>query len=89
MKFIAEHTQNVVALWSSIVNSSCINHNLDGIGFEQLRVASSTSPGQEQFSVEELSPWLVHVSGTLFHKTLEISQTEKLLNELLRHIILN
>ena len=55
---------------------------LGGTGFKQL--ASSTSPGYELFSVKELSPWLVHASGTLFHNTLQISQTEELLNELLR-----
>ena len=64
-------------------------HYLNGIGYEQLRVASSTSTGQELFSVKELSSWLVHASRTLFHKTLQISQTEKLLNGLLRRIILN
>ena len=41
--------------------------------------ASSTSPGQELLSVKELFPWLVHASETLFHKTLQTSQTEKLL----------
>ena len=30
-----------------------------------------------------------HASGTLFHKTLQTPQTETLLNEFLRHIILN
>ena len=64
-------------------------HYLDGIGFEQLPGDSSTSPVQELFSVKELSLWLVNASGTLFHKTLQTSQIEKLLNELLRHIILN
>ena len=48
-------------------------HYLDGTGFELLRVTSSTSPGQELFSVKELSPWLVT-------KRLQTSQTEKLLN---------
>ena len=43
----------------------------------------------ELFSVKELSPWLVHANGTLFHKTLQTLQTEMLLNEILGHIILN
>ena len=34
---------------------------------------------------ERASTWLVHASGKLFHKTLQTSQTEKLLDELLRH----
>ena len=40
---------------------------------------------QELFSEKELSPWLVHSSGTLFHKTLHTLQIDKLLNVLLRH----
>ena len=71
--------------WQSIL----CQHYLDETRFEQLRVASSTFPGQELFLVKELSPWLVYTSGTLFNKTLQTSQTKKLLNELLGHIILN
>ena len=60
-----------------------IVHHLDGIGFEQQRVASSTS--QDIVFSERAFSVAGYASGTLFHKTLQTSQTEKLLNERLTH----
>ena len=54
-----------------------------------LRQASSTCREQELFLGNEHSPWLVHVSGILFHQILVILPTARLLNELEILIILN
>ena len=51
-------------------------HYLGGICFKLLQLASLTSPGQELFLGKELSPWLVHVSRTIFHKTLQTAKRE-------------